>query len=292
MNNKLGLKPVTAQPTIRLASYYTADLPSVDSLKFPLGHSDLIIPKMFCNNVIGDCAIAGSIEEVRLANAIRGVDVTFTDKTAVENYASITSYQPGPEIEGFNDDGSAVENPDAPQNPTDDGTDVHDLYTYRQTTGLVDADGNTHKIVGYAGLTPGDWDELLIALSLFQMVGIGIKVPDYAETQFEAGQPWHLQRGRHQIVGGHYIPVVDAANDSEAGLFTWGAHGGITAGFYSALSNVAVVALTEEMFGGDHPAAGIVDFQTLTADLPALNTGPVMAKAPRGKRRQKDEQTA
>lgn len=150
-----------------LKSYYTPDLPSVDSLKFPFGHAAAIQPHMFMNDTLGDCAIAGSIEEVRLANALRGVTVNFTDETAVQNYSAITGFDP--------DDPS-----------TDQGTDVHDLYQYRKTTGIVDADGNYHKILAYAGLTPGDFDELLIALSLFDMVGIGIQVPDYAEDQFAA----------------------------------------------------------------------------------------------------------
>ena len=275
MKFKRGLKPVAVQPTLRLADYYTGDLPSVDSLKFPFGHADLIQPHMFLNDRIGDCAIAGSIEEVRLANALRGVTVNFTDQSAIDNYSAITGYQPGPEID----------NPyDAPPNPTDQGTDVHELYDYRKNTGLVDADGNRHTIVAYAGLTVGDFDELLIALSLFPSgVGIGIQVPDYCDAQFEAGQAWHLLPGRHAIEGGHYIPIVDAGSRTEGGLFTWGGHGGITAPFYRAYNTVAAVALTKEMFTGDVSPTG-VDFARLAADLKLLNTGPVMAKAPRGKR--------
>lgn len=261
----LGLKPVKDQPRLRLSKYYTPDLPSVESLTFPFGYADLITPHMFMNDQLGDCAIAGSIEEIRLANALAGKTVNFTDETAVENYSAIAGYVPGD-----------------PQ--TDQGTDVHELYDYRQHTGLVDADGNRHKIVAYAGLTPGDFDELLVALSLFPSgVGIGIQVPDYIDAQFEAGQPWHLIRGRHSIEGGHYIPIVDAASRTEAGLFTWGGHGGITAPFYATYNTVAAVALTEEMFTGDKSPTG-VDFDRLAADLKLLNTGPVMVKAPRGKR--------
>ncbi|CQD03831.1 hypothetical protein BN000_00660 [Mycobacterium europaeum] len=274
MKFKRGLKPVAVQPTLRLADYYTGDLPSVESLKFPFGHADLIEPHMFLNDRIGDCAIAGSIEEVRLANALRGVTVNFTDQSAIENYSAITGYQPGPEID----------DPHAPPNPTDQGTDVHELYDYRKNTGLVDADGARHQIVAYAGLTVGDFDELLVALSLFPSgVGIGIQVPDYCDAQFEAGQAWHLVRGRHAIEGQHYIPVVDAGSRTEAGLFTWGGHGGITAPFYRACNTVAAVALTKEMFTGDTSPTG-VDFARLAADLQLLDTGPVMDKAPRGKR--------
>lgn len=268
MKYKLGLKTVVAQPRISLCSYYTNDLPSVDSLTFPLGHADAIAPEMFCNDTIGDCAIAGSIEEVRLANALRGVTVNFTDDTAVQNYADIT---------GYNGDPS-----------TDNGTDVHVLYDYRQATGIADADGNRHKIVGYAGLTPGDFDELLVALSLFDMVGIGINCPDYIDDQFGAGEPWHLVPGRHQIRGQHYITFCEATDKNNGAVYTWGAKQGITRGFYGAMNTVAVVALTEELFTDGKSPEG-VDMEKLAQDLPAFNTGPVMAKAPRGKKRSPDE---
>jgi hypothetical protein len=253
---KLGLRPVRTQPRLKLVDYLVpSDLPTIDSLKFPLGHADVIQPHMFMNDQLGDCAIAGSIEEVRLANALRGVTVPFSDHAAAVNYSAITGY-----------------NPDDPS--TDQGADVHDLYEFRKQYGIIDDDGTRHKIVAYAGLTPGDFDELLVALSLFDMVGIGIQVPDYCDTQFEAGQPWHLIPGRHQIEGGHYISVCGATDKDTAQLYTWGGLGGITRNFYIAYNTVAVVALTEEVFTADKSPEGI-NREKLAADLPELNTGNV-----------------
>ena len=260
MKYRLGLKPVTAQPRVMLARYLTSDLPSVGDLKFPLGHPDAIQPMMLLNNELGDCAIAGSIEEVRLANALRGVTVNFDDPTALKNYELIAGYSP--------------DDPDS-----DQGTDVHDLYQYRQSTGIVDADGNYHRIAGYAGLTPGDFDELLVGLSLFDMVGIGIEVPDYCEAQFDAGQAWDVVPGRHGIEGGHYIPVIGAADADTAQVFTWGAEQGITRAFYEEFNVVAVVALTEELFENGETPEGL-DVAKLQRDLAELNTGRVTAKAP------------
>jgi hypothetical protein len=157
---------------------------------------------------------------------------------------------------------------------------VHELFAYRQTAGLVDDAGQYHKVVGYAGLTPGDFDELLIAASLFDVVGIGIEVPDYAEAQFEAGQAWHVEHGFHRIEGGHYIPVVGRTDATTASVFSWGGVGGITQPFYEKFNTVAVVSLTEEMFTNGTTIDGI-DMQTLAADLPALNTGQVSGRAPR-----------
>ena len=257
MKYKYGLKPVQAQPHLMLVNYLRpADLPTPPA-KF--GHADLIQPAMFMNDQLGDCAIAGSIEEIRLVNAERNVTVPFSDKTAVVNYSAITGY-----------------NPEDPS--TDGGTDVHELYDFRKKYGLVDDAGNRHKIVAYAGLTPGDFDELVQALYLFTTVGIGIQVPSYAQDQFGAGGPWDVEPGSPEIEGGHYIPVVSRDGDT-VDIFTWGGRIAMTKAFYNEFNTVAVVAFTEEMLTGDKTIDGF-DRQSLVADLPRFSTGPVMSKAP------------
>jgi hypothetical protein len=255
MAYKYGLKPVTEQPRLKLCDYlHPADLPTPPTT---FGHSDLIVPHMFMNDQLGDCAIAGSIEEVRLVNAERKVTVPFSDQSAVVNYSAITGY-----------------NPDDPE--SDQGTDVHELYAFRKTHGIVDDAGNRHKIVGYAGLTPGNFTELVQALYLFTTVGIGIQVPDYAQDQFAQGGPWQPEGGDPQIVGGHYIPAV-GRDGSTVDVFTWGGKIGMTDTFYQTFSTVAVVAFTEEMLIGEKTIDGF-DRAALLADLPEFNTGPVMFK--------------
>lgn len=262
MRYKLGLKPVLAQPRLRLADYFTSDLPSVNDLKFPFGHTDLITPEMFGNDSVGDCDPVALVEGVRLLTAGQGKEANFTTQTVLQLYSDITGY-----------------NPDDPS--TDQGTDVHEGFQYWQNTGITDADGNVHKVLDYAGLTPGDWDELLVALSLFDVVYIGLSMPTYAQDQFTAGQPWHLLPGRHQIEGGHAVPVVGAQSATLGQLFTWGGVGGIESTFYSTLSTVAVVAITPDMFTNGKTMEGI-DLNKLQADLPLLNTGTVSEKASAG----------
>jgi hypothetical protein len=88
---KLGLKPVKHQPKLMLKKYLSSNLPTPPE-KF--GHVSLIQPHMFKNDSLGDCAIAGSIEEIRLLNAERKVTVPFSDTTAVTNYSAVTGYDP------------------------------------------------------------------------------------------------------------------------------------------------------------------------------------------------------
>lgn len=248
---KLGLKPVTRQPRLMLKKYLSSNLPTPPE-KF--GHASLIVPHMYKNNELGDCAIAGSIEEIRLLNAERGVTVPFSDTTAVTNYSAVTGYDPA-------------------DPSTDGGTDVHDLYEYRQKTGFIDDAGQRHKLAVYVGLTPGDWDELVQALYLFTTVGLGINVPDYAQDQFADGGPWDVKRGHHQIVGGHYIPAV-ARDGDIVSIITWGAVLGMTQRFYEHFNNIAVVHLTDEMLTGGKTIDGF-DRDALVADLQQFNTGQV-----------------
>lgn len=261
MKNKLGLKPVQAQPRLMLRDFATADQPTVDSLTFPFGHADKIEPQMYLNDELGDCAEVATIETFRLLNATRGVTVNFTDAEAEKAYTEIAGYKPG--------DAS-----------TDGGTDVHELFEFLKATGIADADGQRHKVVGYVGLTPGDWDEMLAALSRFMVVIIGVQITDYAEQQFEDGQPWALLPGRHAIEGGHCIPIVGATDANTGQLFTWAKLAGITAQYYRTLNTVAVVAITEDMFTDGKTLDGY-DRDALAAALNVFNTGPVLAKAPK-----------
>lgn len=252
MQFKYGLKPVTELPKLKLVNYLAPNLP-----KPPLtfGHGRLIAPMMLGNDQVGDCAIAGSIEEIRLLNAERGVTVPFTTATALRNYSDITGYDP--------------RNPD-----TDQGTDMADLYRYRQHVGIIDDAGQRHTLSAYVGLTPGNWDELVQALYLFQVAGIGIQCPDYLQEQFAHGGPWTPLRGRHDIVGGHYIPAV-ARSGNSIDILTWGRSIKMTKAFYQRFSNVAVVHFTDEMLNVNGKTIDGVDRAALLADLNALGRGTV-----------------
>jgi hypothetical protein len=263
-----GLRPIQSQPRIKLCDFYTSSLPTVESLKFPLGHSDLVTQwGMLDNDRIGDCDPDAMLHMEMLFAAEAGKPVNVTDQTAVQLYSAITGYVPGPELT----------NPElAGQNPTDQGTDVAQGVQYWQNTGL----GVGGKIVGYAGLTPGDSDELAVALSQFEAVLLGINAADFIQAQFAAGGPWKPEPGRHKIVGGHAIPAVSASSRDLFQIVTWGAKIGMASAFYQAYNTVAVVVLTEDMFNGNTDIDGI-DFKALSAELPAFNTGPVSLKAPR-----------
>jgi len=57
----------------------------------------------------------------------------------------------------------------------------------------------------YLALAPGNPNQL--AIYLFGAIGIGIKFPNTAMDQFNAGKPWDIANNA-KIEGGHYIPGV------------------------------------------------------------------------------------
>jgi hypothetical protein len=266
------LPPHSGALPLQLRNYLTPSLlPTIGSLPTKFGHDSLITDwGMDLNDRIGDCAIASAIHTSRLYGAEAGKTIVFNDNispqnSAVVNYSAVTGYQPGPEL---------YDPQDAPPNPTDRGTDIGALMQYWQNTGIVDAAGNHHQIIGAAGLTVGDWDELLIAIRLLQVVQIGIAVPDYAETQFADGQAWHVQRGFHSTVGGHCIPGVarEAVGSVDAAhIVTWGQDFVMERPFYEKFNITAAVGFSEEMLTNLKSVDG-VDDQALRADLAALNT--------------------
>ena len=103
--------------------------------------------------------------------------------------------------------------------PTDNGTNVRDGLNYRQKTGLIDAAGQRHKIGAYVALELRNVDQLLEALYLFGIVGIGFKFPGSAMDQFDAKKPWSVVPGPEPTEG-HYVPFV--AYRTNLACVSWG----------------------------------------------------------------------
>lgn len=164
----------------------------------------------------GCCVFAGGDHETENwtnlgAGGLTGQEVvTFTGMNTLSDYSAVTKYDPTQtDAEG--------------NNPTDQGTDVHDALEYRMETGLVDSTGNRHKLYNYVTLDPkSNWEEFLQAIFVFDAVGIGINFPGSAMDQFNEGLGWSVVKGS-KIDGGHYIPVVGFDQTAETvTIITWG----------------------------------------------------------------------
>ena len=202
----------------------------------------------------GDCVFAGGDHETMLWTLEGGQPATFTGATAVADYSAVTGYNPKAPLDANGN------------NPTDNGTNVRDALKYRQKTGLIDAKGRRHKIGAYVAVELGNMDQLLEALYLFGIVGIGIKFPNSAMDQFNAGRPWSVVPGPDPVEG-HYIPLVAYRTNLEC--VTWGRIQPMTRQFFTKYCDEAWTILSPEMLRADKSPEGF-DLAQLQADINAL----------------------
>ena len=203
----------------------------------------------------GDCVFAGGGHETKVLNAVAGHPVIITGKEAIADYAAVTGY----DITQTDANGD---------NPTDQGTSVRDALKYRQQVGLLDAEGNRHKIFAYLAIEAGNWNQLLEAIYLCDTVGIGLNLPQTAMDQFNAGQPWGVVPGATSS-GGHYVSAV-ALRDTLL-LSTWGALQPTMQEFYEEYSDEAWGILSEESTTNGKTEEGF-DMPTLLADMKYVKT--------------------
>lgn len=247
---KLGKKPASYDHRDLLLSSYI-HLPSLPPIPDDFGHENLIGDwGMLGNDMAGDCVLAGGDHETMLWNKEAGKNVTFTTENALSDYSALTGY-----------------NPNDPN--TDQGTDMRQAMSYRVNTGLVDAQGNRHKIGAYVSLEPGNWEHLLACAYLFGAAAVGIEFPSYAMDQFNHGKVWTARRTEH-IEGGHYIPVI-ACRHRHPICVTWGREQPMTRRFYEKHCDEAFVPLSEEFLTSGKSPEGF-DLEALNADLEALRS--------------------
>jgi hypothetical protein len=197
VNFKLGKKPAREGAIKFKLVDYLGKLPAAPA---SFGHQDLVSAPalgMLGNDQYGDCVWAGADHETMLWNAAAGATVSFTDATALADYAAVTGFDPS--------------DPDS-----DQGTDMEQAAKYRRKTGIVDATGNRHTVGAYVALpgvsakgdnSPSFLDALASAAYIFEAVGIGIEFPDSAMDQFNNGtavgrRPGLADRGRPLHPGG------------------------------------------------------------------------------------------
>jgi hypothetical protein len=214
---KLGKLPAThkdGQELFGLSAVLKEALPAAPSI-FGFGtwfHTNQW--GMLANDSIGDCTVAGSEHETMLFTRLgSGVGATFSNKTAIADYSAITGYVPG-------------------DPSTDNGADMSNVMDYRRTTGMIDTTGKRHKIELAVRVPLKDWTTFVRAVYTFGAIAIGTLIPESAEQQFAAGQPWDYV-GDQNILGGHYIPAVGSLDSSkEISVITWGQRQRMTESFF------------------------------------------------------------
>lgn len=256
MTLQLGkLPPTPDDRDLQLVNY----LAPVALKQAPVGYGHQALVQapfgMLGNDRWGDCAIAGPMHATMVWNAAAGKQISFTDAQAIVTYSAITGFNPDVGPPG--------------QNPTDRGTSIRDALRYRQQTGLIDANGATHKIGAYLAIPPGDIKSLLRALYLFEAVEIGFQVPRSAMSQYLNGKPWTVVPGS-PIQGGHDVPVVARPNAEGLTAITWGTLQRLSFGFYTTYNDEAWAVVSPEILNGQGKSLEGFDLASLNTDLNAL----------------------
>ena len=229
----------------------------VDFSKLPtppssFGHYNMV-PNwgMLGNDRFGDCGIAGPFHGIMLHNAMAGRQVNIDTDCVLSAYSAITGFDP-------NDPS------------TDQGSDCGNVADFWQSTGLTDADGKVHKIVGSVALDPGNLQELYVAMFIFGAVGIGVSLPGEWQQDFAAGQPWD-RIAYPDIEGGHYILGCGSVQ-GDINVVTWGANQLLTPGGYQEFNDETIAYLSLEVLNGLATVDGFNDAQ-LREDFAALGGG-------------------
>lgn len=200
---------------------------------------------MYGNDKLGDCVEAGLGHQVgQITRTSSGTEVLFTDDQIIRAYSAITGYKPGHEN-------------------TDQGTYTQDAFAWWRKTGL-----EGHAIVLYASLTLTDVKTIKQCIDLFGGVGVGFNFPAYAMDQFNADEPWEVQKRNASIEGGHYV-LATGYDATHLKVKTWGAEQLMSWAFFAKYADEAWVALDDEMVG---PAGSFekVDLHGLGEDFAGI----------------------
>jgi hypothetical protein len=250
----LGKQPATQDDRDLMFARY------VDPSKIPpapaeFGHESLFPAKgwgMLGNDEWGDCAWAGPAHETMLLTTEGGHPAIFTTEDVLADYSAGTGFDPGAGPSG--------------DNPTDRGSNVREVLSYRRKKGIVDSAHHRHKIGAFVKLDPKNLEQIYEAMYLFQIVGIGIEFPDTAMRQFQEGKPWSVVDGS-RIEGGHYVCCVGKRENIE--VVTWGALQEMTVEFFEKYCDEAWAYISTENLKQEKSPEGF-NLEQLKTDLSKL----------------------
>lgn len=254
---KLAPHSDVTHPRVKLANYLT-ETPAVPvTVDWA---SQVTSWPMYNNDKIGDCTAAALAHAVQAwTNYGEGSMVTLPYEAVLELYSGVSGYDPQT---GANDHG-AIE---------------HDVLTYVQQHGI-----GGHKIRAFAQVDHKNLFEMKQALDIFGSLYVGFQVPQSAEIQFQAGQPW-IPMLASPMMGGHAINIQKWDADYMYAV-TWGRLQPMTVGFWMVYGDEAWVVLTEDWVNdqtGKTPTG--LDLDGLLAEFDSMFGAPVLPPVPTGTR--------
>lgn len=213
--------------------------------------------QMALNDQLGDCTIAGAAHLFAATSVYAGhPEPLFSDAELVKAYSAVSGYVPG-------------------DPSTDDGAVMQNVLDYLKATGMTDTTGKVHKVAGYAAFG-NPHDEILLAqvLNTFGSVYVGVNLPQSAEDEFAAGEPWTYQPSS-PIAGGHCIALQERAVGGVGVLryVTWGALQRTTRQFQTYYAEEAWAVVTEDWVTANGTTVEGLDLAQLLSDLQFVPQG-------------------
>lgn len=246
MSGKLGKLPAQpARPQLRLTARHLAAQLRLEAPPAEVDNGRGSYP-MYGNDEYGDCVEAGLGHQVgQITEYSGGTEALFTTADILAAYSAITGF-------------------DAGDPSTDQGTYTQDAMTWWRKTGLYG-----HAIVLFASIDLTDTTLLRQCIELFGAVGIGFNFPAFAMDQFNAGQPWDVQKKNATIEGGHYV-IATGYDAKYLRTKTWGTGQDMSWAFLAKYADEAWVVLDDEMVGPLGSFRDGLDLYSLGEDFAAL----------------------
>jgi hypothetical protein len=196
------------------------------------------------NDQYGDCVFADVAHRIMVRTAQMGADkmVTPTQAETLQLYSEVTGFDPA-------------------DPSTDQGGDLVTTAQYMQKTGML-VGGARHTEDGNGVIDPTNVDHRKWAVCLFGCTPIALNLPQCAEDQFNAGQPWDYVKGS-PIVGGHDVLLVEYRPESLPSnpawlVVTWGKRWLVTDAFLvNYLSEVVPVGAKDFITANGLAPSGI-----------------------------------
>ena len=112
---------------------------------------------------------------MQLWTANAGTEIVPDTACALADYSAETGFSAGPPA------------------ANDNGTVLLDALQYWMVTGIaIDANGALDRLDGFADIDPADIEGLKRSIEDFGCALLGVELPESAEQQFDAGEPWEL----------------------------------------------------------------------------------------------------
>jgi hypothetical protein len=198
----------------------------------------------------GCCVFSGRGHEVRMVNrVVSGIEVPITGKETISDYSACTGYVLG-------------------DDSTDNGTDMGNAAEYSRNIGILDANGDRHKIAAWVRIDPSDYEACIEATYIFLATGVGFLFPAYAWQQWAHGEPWDYDpSGDSTIDGGHYVTRAGSKR-----VVSWGRALEMTQAFHERQVDEVVAYITEEEMRKSAKDVHGFDLEKLQAYLDRLGT--------------------